>query len=136
MKTPVCHLCAQVMERSERATEIHYRGETTTINLPGWYCRCGESTHDSADMVVSDHALNLLKARTNGLLEPDHIAKIRKRLKLSQRKAGEILGGGPNAFHKYEKGKILVSKAISNLLKILDHDPKALQLLESKKGSI
>lgn len=133
METTVCHECAKVMERGEKATEIHYRKETTTVTMPGWYCPCGESTHDSTDMAVSEHALNLLKARVNGLLEPEHIAKIRKRLKLSQRKAGEILGGGPNAFHKYEKGEILVSKAISNLLKILDHDAKALKLLESNK---
>ena len=39
-------------------------------------------------------------------LEPDEIRAIRERLGLSQVEAGELLGGGPRAFTKYEAGTI------------------------------
>ena len=48
--------------------------------------------------------LNRLKARTEGLLEPEEIRRIRKKLGLTQAAAGELIGGGPRAFQKYETG--------------------------------
>ena len=42
-----------------------------------------------------------------------------KRLRISQRKAGEILGGGPRSFHKYENGDVVVSRSMANLLYLL-----------------
>jgi len=39
-------------------------------------------------------------------LTPDDIRRIRETLGLSQAEAGEILGGGPRAFTKYENGTI------------------------------
>ena len=39
-------------------------------------------------------------------LEPDEIRAIREGLGLSQADAGELLGGGPRAFTKYEAGTI------------------------------
>ena len=70
-------------------------------------------------MKVSDRALNRLKARTEGLLEPEEIKRIRKKLGLTQEAAGEIIGGGPRAFQKYETGDLLPSRAISSALALL-----------------
>ena len=55
-------------------------------------------------MKVSDRMLNRLKARAEGLLEPEEIRRIRKKLGLTQEQAGELIGGGPRAFQKYETG--------------------------------
>lgn len=129
MQTRICHECGQAMARDTRPLELRYREQAMQVEMPGWYCVCGESIHEGKDLAVSDRALNRLKARAEGLLEPEEIARIRQHLKLSQRKAGELLGGGPNAFHKYEKGEVLVSKAVANLLKVLDHEPAALAVL-------
>lgn len=111
---------------------LEYRGASITVEMPGWYCPCGESTHTGKDMVVSDRGLNLLKARAEGLLEPARIRAIREKLKLSQRAASQILGGGPNAFHKYEHGDVLPSRAISKLLRLLEADPAKLALLQDE----
>jgi len=51
---------------------------------------------------------------------------IRERLQLSQRRAGELLGGGPRAFQKYESGSQQVSVPMTNLLRLLAKDPKRL----------
>jgi len=50
---------------------------------------------------------------------------------LSQRKAGELLGGGPRAFQKYESGKQAVSVPMNNLLRLLSNDPSRLHEIES-----
>ena len=54
-----------------------------------------------------------LKARVEGLLEPEEIRRIRKKLHLTQEAAGLVIGGGPRAFQKYESGDLLPSRAIS-----------------------
>lgn len=58
-------------------------------------------------MKASDRALNRMKAQTEGLLFPEEIRRIRKKLHLTQEAAGQIIGGGPRAFQKYESGELL-----------------------------
>jgi HTH-type transcriptional regulator/antitoxin MqsA len=111
---------------------LTYKGESLTFDMPGWYCdQSEESIHTGQDMKVSDRMLNLLKARYEGLLEPEQIRRIRKKLHLTQEAAGILIGGGPRAFQKYESGDLLPSRAISSALLLLDHDPKALSLLKA-----
>ncbi|MBF0626492.1 MAG: type II toxin-antitoxin system MqsA family antitoxin [Magnetococcales bacterium] len=129
MNEPTCHECGRTMERDTRPLPLEYKGESITVELAGWYCQCGESIHTGKEMVASDRVLNLLKARAEGLLEPARIRTIRERLGLSQRKASAIIGGGPNAFHKYEQGDVLVSRAVSNLLRLLEAEPALLAKL-------
>jgi HTH-type transcriptional regulator/antitoxin MqsA len=81
-------------------------------------------------MKVSDRALNRLKAQSEGLLEPQEIKRIRKKLSLTQTEAGELIGGGPRAFQKYENGDLLPSRAISSALRLLDADPTGLGFLQ------
>jgi HTH-type transcriptional regulator/antitoxin MqsA len=84
-------------------------------------------------MKVSDRALNLLKARVEALLEPADIKRIRKKLRLTQAVAGELIGGGPRAFQKYETGDLLPSRAVSSALLLLDRDPPALSALSARQ---
>jgi HTH-type transcriptional regulator/antitoxin MqsA len=81
-------------------------------------------------MKASDRALNRLKARADGLPEPEEIRRIRKKLGLTQGEAGELIGGGPRAFQKYESGDLLTSRAVGSALALLDHDPPALEVLK------
>jgi HTH-type transcriptional regulator/antitoxin MqsA len=76
--------------------------------------------------------LNRLKARSEGLLEPEAIRRIRKKLRLTQELAGRVVGGGPRAFQKYECGDLLPSRAISSALILLDHNPVALAVLKAR----
>ena len=66
-------------------------------------------------------------------LEPDDIRRIREKLGLSQVEAGELLGGGPRAFTKYEGGAIKPAASIANILRMLDANPAALATLTGKK---
>ena len=54
------------------------------------------------------------------------IASVRKKLKLDQREAAEIFGGGVNAFSRYENGKTKPPLALVKLLMVLDSHPELL----------
>jgi HTH-type transcriptional regulator/antitoxin MqsA len=119
--------------RDVRPFTVKYGGRQRTVRLPGWYPAksIGQGLHIGDDMAVVDRALTELKAEVHGVLKPDEVRAIRLRLKLSQRKAGEILGGGPRAFQKYESGEVLVSRPMTQLLRLLDRDPKRLRELRA-----
>lgn len=135
MTHPVCPKTGAPMHRDERPMTLMYRGESITFAMPGWYCDASdESIHTGADMKVSDRALNWLKARVEGLLEPAAIRRIRKKLGLTQEQAGQLIGGGPRAFQKYETGDLLPSRAVSSALALLDHDPAALSVLKARES--
>jgi HTH-type transcriptional regulator/antitoxin MqsA len=122
------------MHRGVRPMTLTYKGESITFDMPGWYCdQSEEGIHIGADMKISDRMLNRLKARSEGLLEPDEIRRIRKKLRLTQEAAGLVIGGGPRAFQKYESGDLLPSRAISSALILLDRDPKALPVLTRRQ---
>jgi HTH-type transcriptional regulator/antitoxin MqsA len=137
MTDPVCPQTGAPMHRDERPMRLTYRGESITLPMPGWYCDASdESIHTGADMKISDRALNLLKARAENLLEPTEIRRIRKKLALTQEQAGQLIGGGPRAFQKYETGDLLPSRAVSSALMLLDHDPKALVILKARLSKV
>jgi len=130
---PVCPLTGQPMVRDVRPMTITYKGRSATFDMPGWYCEASdESRHSGEDLKVSDRALNRLKAQVGGLLEPEAVRRIRKRLHLSQKDAGRLIGGGPNAFQKYESGDVVVSHAVTSALILLDRDPSGLEALRRR----
>jgi HTH-type transcriptional regulator / antitoxin MqsA len=134
MTDPVCPQTGAPMHRDVRPMTLTYRNESITFDMPGWYCDSSdESIHTGADMKLSDRMLNRLKARIEGLLEPQEIRRIRKKLGLTQEQAGQLIGGGPRAFQKYETGDVLPSRAISSALVLLDHDPAALAVLKGRQ---
>ena len=129
---PVCPKTGGPMRRDVRSMTLTYKGESITFDQPGWYC----DESDEGILVgkdLSDRMLNRLKARVEGLLEPEEIRRIRKKLHLTQEVAGLVIGGGPRAFQKYESGDLLPSRAISSALILLDHNPEALTVLKTRQ---
>jgi HTH-type transcriptional regulator / antitoxin MqsA len=121
------------MRRETRPMTMEYKGVKAVIGMPGWYCDASdESIHNGKDMRVSDQALNRLKASVDGLLSPEEIHRIRRKLRLTQEAAGEVIGGGPRAFQKYEAGDLLPSRAICSALLLLDRDPEGLVTLHKR----
>jgi len=104
---PLCPETGKPMQRDVRPIKISYKDQSVTIEMPGWYClESGESIHTGDDMKVSDEALKALKIKVENLLPPEEVRRIRKKIGLTQREAGTIIGGGPNAFcHDAERPK-------------------------------
>jgi HTH-type transcriptional regulator/antitoxin MqsA len=106
-----------------------YQGETTLISaVSGDFCpACAESI---LDMVESDRVMREMRAFSKqinaAIVDPEYIAKVRKKLDLDQRQAAEIFGGGVNAFSRYENGKTKPPLALVKLLKVLERHPDLL----------
>ncbi len=67
-------------------------------------------------------------------MTPDEIREIRKGLGLSQTEAGELLGGGPRAFTKYEAGSVKPAASVVNLLRLLDSHPEMIAPLKGDRS--
>ena len=116
MKCPVCG--AVELIHDTRDLSYTYKGETTSIPaVTGDFCpACAESILDATE---SDRVMREMRAFSKqvnaAIVDPKFIAIVRKKLKLDQREAAQIFGGGVNAFSRYETGKAMhTSKARSN----------------------
>lgn len=67
-----------------------------------------------------------------------HLRRVRRKLRLTQREAAEIAGGGHNAFSRYESGKTRPVAAVFHLFQLLDKHPDLLAEIRAsdvqKKG--
>ena len=73
--------------------------------------------------------------RIDGLLTGRQIKAIRRRLRLTQAEAARLMGGGDNAFSKYERGEVTQSVAMNQLLLLLDARPDGLRVLAGRESS-
>lgn len=102
---------------------------------PGLWCQdCGEGLLSFKEMEVGARRMHTLKAQVEHLLPPSEVRRVRRKLGLTQREAGLLLGGGRNAFQKYESAEVLTSQAISNLLRVLERHPSALEVLRRENA--
>ncbi|MHA3902473.1 type II toxin-antitoxin system MqsA family antitoxin [Castellaniella sp. WN] len=127
MRCPIC-ASADLMHEARDLSHT-YKGETTVIPaVVGGYCpSCGESVLNAAESARVSAAMLAFNRQVNaGIVDPAFIARVRKKLKLDQREAGEIFGGGVNAFSRYENGKTKPPLALIKLLKVLNRHPELL----------
>ncbi|MFF7109456.1 type II toxin-antitoxin system MqsA family antitoxin [Pseudomonas sichuanensis] len=125
MRCPICggaELAPDIQDMPYR-----YKGESTLIQgVSGDYCSaCGEAvlSHDEA-MRVSEQMTAFERRVNAAAVDPAFISAVRKKFDLDQREAGEIFGGGVNAFSRYENGKTTPPVALIKLFKLLDRHPE------------
>jgi HTH-type transcriptional regulator / antitoxin MqsA len=129
MNCPACG--AASLESDTRDLPYVYKGEATVIAaVSGDYCAiCGECVVSADQSALVSDAMLAFNKRVNGsMVDPAFIVSVRKKLKLDQREAAEVFGGGVNAFSRYENGKTKPPVALVKLLKVLDRHPE--QLME------
>lgn len=131
-----CPQCGAEMRYERHADEVSYLGSKRTLRTLGWWCsKCGEAILEGVALRAREKAYLALKAEIDGVLGPDEVAEVREALGLSQRKAGELLGGGPRSFQKYESGTQAVSVPMSHLLRLLANDPARLDEIRRERPS-
>ena len=126
-----CPSCANTSELVPHKKDIPftYKGETITVeNVAGMHCpHCEEFILDRdeskrVDLILKGF-LQEINARSS---DPKYILAVRKKLHLNQKEAGDIFGGGANAFSRYENGLAEPPVAVVKLLKVLDKHPELL----------
>ncbi len=127
MKCPSCG--AAKLVHDIRDVSYTYKGESTILpRVTGDFCpACDESILDASESRRTMELMSAFSREVNAsFVDPDFIASVRKKLDLDQREAGEIFGGGVNAFSRYENGKTKPPVALIKLLKVLDRHPELL----------
>jgi HTH-type transcriptional regulator/antitoxin MqsA len=106
-----------------------YKSEKTVITaVTGAFCpACAEVVLDMAQAERFGKQVREFNQQVNAaIVDPAFILDVRKKLHLDQREAGEIFGGGVNAFSRYENGRAKPSLALVKLLKLLNRHPDLL----------
>ena len=137
--TDQCPICGCSELKKKIITEIFkYKGNKLEYpNYVIYECsECGEAIVDQKSMKQSGRAIRDFYRKVDGLLTSAEIFRIRKnRLCLTQDEASQLLGGGAKSFARYENSEIIQSKALDNLLRILDRNPNLLSVITGKKNT-
>ena len=123
-----CLQCGGSMSLNTR-TMVAQMGDMTddVSDVNGWFCdNCGEVEFaDAASAQRYAQAMDTLMEVQRAACAAE-IKYLRKRIKLSQRQAGVIFGGGVNAFSRYERGETEPPKSTVTLLRLLNKHPELL----------
>ena len=126
----------ETLMRAVRPFVVTYKGESVTVDLPGYYPEGdGDGVLVGDDMRNADEALRMLREKLDGVPTPDTIRRVRTKLKLSQRAAGTLLRVGESAFDKYERGLVEPSGPTSILLTMLDRHPELAREIAGARAS-
>jgi HTH-type transcriptional regulator/antitoxin MqsA len=128
-----CLNCEQgILRHAVKDVPYEYKGHATVVpKIAGWHCpKCHEVEFDSGEGERFADAINRIAAEIDAH-ESAELARIRKKLKLTQLEAARITGGGPNAFSRYELGKARPLPAVTNLFRLLDRHPELLNELQN-----
>lgn len=123
----VCLNCegAQMEHGARDLTVTHHGFKTLVRTLRGWHCpNCGEIEFDKGEGERYARAVEQSEEQ-----ERTWLSRIRKKLKLTQREAAMLTGGGHNAFSRYERGEAKPVVAVINLFRLLEKRPELLKEL-------
>ena len=110
---------------------FNYKGHSLTVSdyrvleCPA----CGEAIVDKESARRAEKLLRDFGRQVDGLLTAADIKRIRRKLHLTQEQMATVLGGGLKGFARYENGQVVQSRAMDNLLRILDRFPESLAVL-------
>lgn len=123
-----CPLCLEgTLHDGKLKQGLEYRGRLYEYMAKGAFCdHChdGFPTHDARE----ESAWMAFRDQVDAD-EIAELARIRKKLKLTQQEAAKLSGGGKNAFSRYERGQAKPVAAVVNLFRLLDRHPDLLREL-------
>lgn len=125
-----CATCgASGMIHDRRDVSREFEGVTIRIAaVEGWFCPiCNEVEFDTP--TGAQNFFDEVKKKQDEVRKQraTEVRSIRKQLKLTQRQAAELLGGGVNAFSEYERGVTRPARPTMLLLHLLSRHPELLK---------
>jgi HTH-type transcriptional regulator/antitoxin MqsA len=135
MKTTSCPSCGykEMKHETNRSEVVTVAGRTEIVTgLSGWFCpECGDGWLDDASSQRYGHAGDEL-VRQHREQAGNDICRIRRKLKLTQKQAANLFGGGVNAFSRYERGEVEPGLSTMKLLRLLDKHPELLKEIDAE----
>jgi HTH-type transcriptional regulator/antitoxin MqsA len=115
-----------VLELKVKDVTVTVDGVSRVVpDVAGWHCpKCDEIEFVDADS-AERISIALRSAREEaGAGNGEAIRAMRKKIGLKQTEAGQLFGGGVNAFSLYERGKARPGKSTVILLELLTRHPE------------
>jgi putative zinc finger/helix-turn-helix YgiT family protein len=115
-----CVICGSPATKITESRPARYR--TETVAVPTEFYRCGSCNEE---FVTPEQMREHVRAVKNeirkkyGLLSPEAVVEIRKKLKLTQEELEDLLGTGPKVVVRWESGKVIQSSGHDNMLRLL-----------------
>lgn len=144
-KKIICSICEEGVLSPKIDTEPQtYKNVTRDINLYYSECDCCGSVSATSDQIrLNKREMIRFEKDVDGLLSSKEIKAIRTSLELTVRLAGELFGGGPVAFSKYENDDLVQSLPMDAALRLAQSNPnsiidlaKARNIVLPKKSTI
>ena len=132
----VCPVCDQGSLKEERYSDQFKYGKhlVDVDELESYLCDvCNAEPISPTQILRNQIKIADAKRKHARLLTSVEIKEIRSSLSLTQREAAILFGGGANAFSKYERGDVVQSESMDNLLRVTIDSPQALQALMQLK---
>ena len=128
-----CPLCLEgTLHEGILAKAVAYKGRNYESSLHGAFCdHCHDGFPDDDEREEVEWQMFRDQVDAEEIAE---LARIRKKLKLTQKEAALITGGGHNAFSRYERGEAKPIQAVLNLFRLLDHHPDLLRELRTTRS--
>ena len=125
------------MLRSDVVDEvINYAGKKLLVkNLAISRCsNCAEELVLPEQARANERVFADTKRTEEGLLTSAEIVAWRANLQLTQAQAAKLLGGGVNAFSKYERGEVIQSRSMDLLMRVVLESEEARTILAKRAG--
>lgn len=127
-----CIKCGSVMLETTAPITETVRGVSVTVEGIEHYCceHCRNTTMsiEAAELLAKEQMRAV--ARAKGILAPEEIRAIRKRLELTQREFEELIGVSSPTASRWETGAMLPSKTADTLIRLLGEFPEAVAFLQ------
>lgn len=131
-----CHAClANALSLKTYSRVVEHHGKTGAIRQSKWECsNCHIALFDDACAKDNRRAWIAFQKHVDGVPTGVEIKALRNKLGLTSEAAGNILGGGPKAFSKYENEEIIPQGAMRTLLALLIKFPHVMALIQQSKA--
>ena len=119
-----CLICGGRASKVKERKIAKYRDETVEVESEFFQCEpCQEEFVTPEQMKQHVRTVKNEVRRKHGLLAPEKISQIRRKLKLTQEELEELLGTGPKVVVRWESGKVIQSNGHDNMLRLLECHP-------------
>ncbi len=138
MEFEACPVCGSQNIEVQITSEIfEYKGHQKTIDgCEKIVCKdCEEAFFTDETSKRNEKIIRDFHREIDGLLTSSEMARIRTSLGFTQKAFGELLGGGSKAFAKYESCVLTQSRAMDNLIRMVDAVPGAIGFLKDREAT-
>ncbi|MGC1500638.1 MAG: type II toxin-antitoxin system MqsA family antitoxin, partial [Terriglobales bacterium] len=126
-----CPMCGSSATETKETKKAKYRGDTVEVATELFRCdHCKEGFVTPTQMGMHVRAVKNEVRKKEGMLPPERIVEIRKKLELTQSQLEDVLGTGPKMVVRWESGKVIQSRGHDNMLRLLERDSSILKCLQ------